>query len=185
MKLVIALRGIPGPSRHYYANRLKKKADELGKSIKIVSADQFFYNLGNNKFYAFDESRLSEAHEFCFKEFMKAIQDNTDIVVIDNSNIESWEIAPYRMYSNVNGYKFKIVEVHTDPSTTTRIQQHMIPPEKTREMQELMQTTLIPEWWERHTTELQPWANEKSIDEEIDKSLKDIKAAANKFKKYE
>ena len=105
---VIILSGVSGSGKSTYAIQLWNGL-EPGTYCKVVSADDFFITADGR--YAFDASKLSEAHGACFRAFLTAIQDPFySLVIVDNTNTTGEEIAPYVLGAQAFGRK---VEIHT------------------------------------------------------------------------
>lgn len=83
MSSVRILRGLPGSGKTYYADR---------QNAYVCSADSYFLVNGT---YKFDVTKLKEAHNQCFSSFMEKILDESRPIIVDNTNINAWEIAPY------------------------------------------------------------------------------------------
>jgi hypothetical protein len=83
----------------------------------VVSADQFFETPNG---YKHDASKLDEAHTDCFKRFLNIFRRFVNVigfssvggdeVIVDNTNIEAFEIAPYYLGAKAYGWDVVIVE---------------------------------------------------------------------------
>ncbi len=73
----------------------------------LASADLYFMGPGGS--YNFDASKLSEAHGACFKEYIEAMQNRTEYIVVDNTNTTAEEIAPYILGAQAFGYEAEIL----------------------------------------------------------------------------
>ena len=80
MKVLYIVRGIPGSGKTTYAEGLGLKHH--------YETDQFW-----GEDYAFDPSRLREAHQWCQDVTETALADGNDVVV-SNTFIRQWEIEP-------------------------------------------------------------------------------------------
>jgi NEDD4-binding protein 2 len=147
MGQVIAMRAIPGSGKSTLAKQLIAKAKSEGKTTLICSADDFFYQLGNGT-YAFDRTRISEAHKYCFKKFIKAISDNIDLIIVDNTNLNAWEVSPYKTYAEAHDYTFGINEVVTNQAEAFKRQQHGVPEGAHARIAENFDNSDIPPWWD-------------------------------------
>lgn len=98
MRITI-LRGISGAGKTTW---IKKHATDAF----VVSADSYFYQAGT---YVFDPSKLQENHERCFREFMDAVLRKEAWIIVDNTNIESWEYAPYVIAGKAYAYEVEIL----------------------------------------------------------------------------
>lgn len=85
-KILIIMRGVPGAGKSYLARQLR------GNGV-VLSTDDFFINYQGQ--YVFDRYRLSEAHEWNQKRADQKVRVGTNPVVIDNTNLEVWEMQPY------------------------------------------------------------------------------------------
>lgn len=104
MPHVTILRGLPASGKSNYACTLADLSNAL-----IVSADQFFMVDG---VYKHNPAQQGEAHLYCWREFKRALDAGVDVVV-DNTNIEAHEIAPYRMEALSRGHTVSIVTMDT------------------------------------------------------------------------
>lgn len=84
MKQLIIMRGLPGSGK-----------STLAKTFGgvICSADQYFTDFFGR--YKFDASKLTEAHEACFRKAEKAMSKGVKKLIVDNTNTRKWEFEPY------------------------------------------------------------------------------------------
>lgn len=106
--LVVVMRGLPGSGKSSFAMALKQQyASE--DTVAILSADGFFEEKGS---FAFDKSKLDDAHDFCRKCFVKELlNERRAAVIVDNTNSK---IADYKFYvekARQTGKRFLIVEM--------------------------------------------------------------------------
>jgi len=106
-KLVILVRGPSGCGKSTHVEFLKRAYlhPRTGKrNIVICSTDNFFIHFagkdGDGKFlyrYAFDPTKLSEAHQDCYGRFLDALKNSNDktVVIVDNTFIKKWEYENY------------------------------------------------------------------------------------------
>lgn len=85
-KILIIMRGVPGSGKSFLARQLR------GHGV-VLSTDDFFINFQGE--YVFDRYRLQEAHEWNQRRADERLRDGTNPVVIDNTNLEIWEMQPY------------------------------------------------------------------------------------------
>lgn len=102
MANVIIMSGLPGSGKSTFAKAMQDKHGHV-----IVSADHYFERDGE---YKFDPSKLSEAHQECFRMFVSALHSGKDVIV-DNTNLSAWEVSPYMMYAEAYNHDVKIVRV--------------------------------------------------------------------------
>ena len=99
MNKVKILSGVSGVGKSTYAKM-------HFPDTAIVSADDFFRKDG---VFKFDPTKIGEAHSDCFKHYITHITSTEDDIVVDNTNCEVWEIAPYILASNAFGYEHEII----------------------------------------------------------------------------
>lgn len=97
---VIILSGLSGSGKSTYANAL---------GGVVCSADDFFVN--DDGKYVFDPAKLQDAHAYCFRSFLEALQGTNETIVVDNTNTRVEEISPYVLASHAFGIEPKIVTV--------------------------------------------------------------------------
>lgn len=54
---------------------------------------------------------MGEAHKECYLNFLAAVNIRIPLVVVDNTNISGYEIAPYYRYADVMGYDVSITKL--------------------------------------------------------------------------
>ena len=97
--MLIVIRGLPGSGKSTLAGKL------VGPS-KVMEADQFFMMGGR---YAFDPSRLGEAHADCQSRVRKALATGTGDVAVANTFTQGWEVAPYIAIAQELGCRVRIL----------------------------------------------------------------------------
>lgn len=121
MKKVYILSGVSGSGKSTLVDRLvaahqpmDKRETEGHKPVhRVVSADHYFIEDG---VYRFDPQKLSEAHGACFRGFIEALQAENDVahayadrlIVVDNTNTTTEEIAPYMLGAQAYGYEAEV-----------------------------------------------------------------------------
>lgn len=93
-KELYLLRGLPGSGK-------STLAESLGG--RHIEADMYFMN---NGIYAFDASKLREAHEWCRKETFRLMATNWSKIIVSNTFTQEWEMEEYIELGN--RYKYKI-----------------------------------------------------------------------------
>ena len=109
---VYLLRGMSGSGKSTFIEKyLKPRFDHL----EVLSADRFFAD--ESGAYNFDAEYLSEAHNACYKSYKEALEAQFErfqnetkyrdmrrsAIVVDNTNLEMYEIAPYFMEAQTIG----------------------------------------------------------------------------------
>ena len=114
MKVTI-LRGISGAGKTTWT-----KANAA--SATIVSADHYFMKDGE---YRFDVQKLQENHNRCFRDFMDAILKQESWIVVDNTNISTWEYSPYVLAAESYGYEVELLTFLCSPELATSRKQQV------------------------------------------------------------
>lgn len=84
----------------------------------ICSADHFFTDKDGN--YDFQPEKIQEAHDYCLKQFLKALFRGDQVIIIDNTNIRVYEWAPYYRMAEVHKYATAIIRFTTPPDICAR-----------------------------------------------------------------
>ncbi|KAF3852110.1 hypothetical protein F7725_005465, partial [Dissostichus mawsoni] len=110
----------------------------LGKHNRggvILSTDNYFTRHGE---YQFDPTALGEAHEWNHKQAKEAFERGANPIIIDNTNMQGWEMKPYVAQALKNVYKVLFREPDTwwksKPRELERRTKHDVPLEKIRRM---------------------------------------------------
>lgn len=102
-RILIILRGLPGSGKSTLALKLKF-------SGVIYTTDDFFIKNGK---YDYDPNYLSEAHEWNKMRTKKALEEGLTPIIIDNTNVEAWEMKPYVLIGKKYNYEIVILEPDT------------------------------------------------------------------------
>lgn len=109
MKFCFVLRGLPGTGKDEIAKflNLDNVAGEIqtGQAV-ILSTDQFFIKDGK---FQFDKTKLKEAHEATWEAFKSAISSDSQVIIINNTNIKKFHYAHYVDYAQRHGYLTSVV----------------------------------------------------------------------------
>lgn len=120
-KVLILMRGLPGSGKTTLAKKI------CGHGV-VLSADDFFYQGGK---YCFDKVRLSEAHEWNKIRTRQCIQEGRSPIIIDNTNVEVWEMMPYVALALRSKYHVCVLEPDTpwkfDPRQLSLRNTHGVP----------------------------------------------------------
>ena len=95
MKQVIILVGASGCGKSTWAQAYIDGVQRLELETKatVVSADHYFTQPDGS--YQFDGSKLATAHAQCKKNFILALQESVDLVIVDNTSTRKWERQDY------------------------------------------------------------------------------------------
>ena len=138
--MIFIMRGIPGSGKSYHAKTLTKRVHY------IVSADQCFVD--NDGVYRFDHTKIGEAHQGCFRSFIRLAQQFDVDVVVDNTNIRLWELSPYVLAGEAHGHAVELVHVRCDVEKAIARNTHGVPEVVIRRMAEQFEAPL-PHWTQR------------------------------------
>uniref|UniRef100_A0A8C8SRE4 NEDD4 binding protein 2 n=1 Tax=Pelusios castaneus TaxID=367368 RepID=A0A8C8SRE4_9SAUR len=132
-QVLILLRGVPGSGKSFLARTLL----EDNPSGIILSTDDYFYKNGQ---YQYDANCLGEAHEWNRKRAKEAFEKRISPIIIDNTNIQAWEMKPYVALSQQYKYKVMFREPDTwwkfKPKELERRNNHGVSKEKIKRMLE-------------------------------------------------
>ncbi|XP_053274383.1 NEDD4-binding protein 2 [Pleuronectes platessa] len=106
-KVLVMLRGAPGSGKSTLANALL----EHNPGGAIFRTDDYFTRPGGE--YHFDPTALGEAHEWNHKRAKEAFERGTNPIIIDNTNMQGWEMRPYVIQALKHGYKVLFREPDT------------------------------------------------------------------------
>ena len=156
---VIAMRSFPGGGKTMHAQRLTEDFRKEGKIVTIFSADDEFIK---NGVYTFNPALLSKAHTNCFVGVVEACQLNStwepdDVVIVDNTNLNAFEISPYAMVAASVSADFKVISVlpTRDVDASGKIafsrQTHGVPEHAHKRMVEQFKKNDVLPWWQHET----------------------------------
>ncbi|NXM29508.1 N4BP2 protein, partial [Oxyruncus cristatus] len=132
-QVLVLLRGVPGSGKSYLARNLLE--DNPGGII--LSTDDYFNKHGQ---YHYDPSCLGEAHDWNRKRAKEAFEMGISPIIIDNTNIQAWEMKPYVTLAQQFKYKVMFREPDTwwkfKPKELERRNIHGVSKEKIKRMLE-------------------------------------------------
>ncbi|NXP16826.1 N4BP2 protein, partial [Scytalopus superciliaris] len=132
-QVLVLLRGVPGSGKSYLARNLLE--DNPGGII--LSTDDYFYKHGQ---YHYDPDCLGEAHDWNRKRAKEAFEMGISPIIIDNTNIQAWEMKPYVTLAQQFKYKVMFREPDTwwkfKPRELERRNIHGVSKEKIKRMLE-------------------------------------------------
>lgn len=135
MKKVTIMRGIPGSGKSTWICN-----NTLGKT---VSADSWF--LREDGSYGFDKEQLPHAHNWCLRQFLAYLYDGVTHIIVDNTNIRVYEIAPFYRLAETFGYNVEIIWLVCDPVKAFQRNIHGVPIELVKSM--AISFEPLPPWW--------------------------------------
>ncbi|NWW72639.1 N4BP2 protein, partial [Climacteris rufus] len=132
-QVLVLLRGVPGSGKSYLARNLLE--DNPGGII--LSTDDYFYKHGQ---YHYDPDCLGEAHDWNRKRAKEAFEMRISPIIIDNTNIQAWEMKPYVTLAQQFKYNVMFREPDTwwkfKPKELERRNIHGVSKEKIKRMLE-------------------------------------------------
>lgn len=137
---VIIMRGLPGAGKSHYVKTLDNPI--------ICSADLSHTTGG---VYKFDPMKKESAHDDCLKQFVNLLDQFAynigRLIVVDNTNLTAWEIAPYYRLAQVYKQPVEIVRIHCTYEESVKYNQHQVPPEQLWKMYQTLLNEKLPPWW--------------------------------------
>lgn len=131
------MRGLPGSGKSTLAKNL---------GGVIFSTDDFFMINGH---YCFDGSKLGIYHKLNQKRTEEAMQRKEPVIVVDNTNIQVWQMKPYVNLADQYGYKVEIKMPDTtwmwDIDKLAQCNTHKVPLEVLQKMKESFQHDIAVE----------------------------------------
>ena len=102
-KILYLMRGLSGSGKSTLAK-------ELGQNGLVLSTDSYFTINGQ---YMFDPEKLPEAHQWTQQKAIEAMKKGISPLVIDNTNVQAWEMKEYTQQGLKYGYKIEVREPNT------------------------------------------------------------------------
>jgi predicted kinase len=138
MKKCIIMRGLPGSGKTLHVRQNCRNAT-------IFSTDDYFIVDGA---YRFDQTKLAEYHNKNLRRFIGYLDQNDyGSVVIDNTNVRLFELAPYYRIAEVFGWDVEIVWIQADIEKCVARNTHGVPEATIRTMANSFEP--IPPWWKQ------------------------------------
>lgn len=113
-RILIIMRGVPGSGKSFLAKKIIDAMygieSQQNYNLHILSTDHFFIQRG---VYVFNKYKLGDAHAWNQNRAREAMSKGTSPIIIDNTNIECFEMGPYVIEGVRNGYIVEVVEPNT------------------------------------------------------------------------
>lgn len=137
---VLIMSGLPGSGKSYYANQIQQRDPQ---STRIISADNWLLDPLKPT-----QEDLKAAHKSCCRAFVWEItNEHLDKVIVDNTNLQAWEIAPYYLMAEAFNHKVSICRILCDPEVAFKCQTHNVPFDKYCQMVVNFKRRDVMPWW--------------------------------------
>ena len=129
-KLMVLMRGLPGSGKTTLAKELK------GPSGIVLSTDDYFCDKHGK--YIYEPSKIGDAHQWNKHRAIQRLKQSRTPIIIDNTNLQAWEMKPYVQLALQYGYDIDILDVDTSWKLSSkelaRRNTHGVPAKKIEEM---------------------------------------------------
>ncbi len=157
-RTLVLMRGIPGSGKSTIARSLAGVHDDhivkdgkhryqygsIGAMGAVLSTDFYFMDSGE---YVFNPAKLGEYHGQNQAACADLMVDGEPVIVIDNTNTQIWEMAPYVEMAKDNGYKVVVVSIpHPPIDVAVTRNSHGVPRAAIERMVKRWESE-IPEGW--------------------------------------
>ncbi|XP_044141265.1 uncharacterized protein LOC122931270 isoform X1 [Bufo gargarizans] len=130
---MVLLRGVPGSGKSTLARTLLLQSPD---GIVLSTDDYFCQDNG----YTYDVKLLGDAHSWNQNRARRALDHRQSPVIIDNTNIQGWEMKPYVQMAVDRGYNIEFLEPDTwwkqDADELEKRNKHRVPRDKISQMLE-------------------------------------------------
>lgn len=116
-RTLYVMRGLPGSGKSTRAEAIAAAHRSHG-TVAVLSTDQYWMRAG---VYAFDATKLPDAHAWNYRRAVQAMDEKTDVVVIDNTNILRRHFSNYIEAARQRGYAVEEVVIGTFDSEFVRV----------------------------------------------------------------
>ncbi|CAH1963045.1 unnamed protein product [Acanthoscelides obtectus] len=140
-KVLVLMRGLPGSGKSTLAKKILESTigyDET-RTVHLLSTDDYFRT---NKLgvYNYDATKIESAHGWNQNRAFQSMSRGFSPVIIDNTNVQMWEMKPYATMATDYGYIIEILEADThwcfDDKELSKRNTHGVPRAKIRDMLE-------------------------------------------------
>lgn len=159
--LALIMRGAPGSGKSNVVTAVKAAMAERKRLVAVASADA--HRMVDGK-YVFDRDKNDDVHAACLRDFIHSAtvgdrygHDN-DVIICDNTNVNTAEIAPYWAVARAYGWFPLIVYVEADPVVAAARNTHGVPAAKVQDMADRIQRFKLPGVYRQVTVRTTPTA---------------------------
>ena len=139
MRKVWIMRGIPGCGKDtFIKNFLMERYSPV-----VLCADDFHMRDGK---YNWRPENAKAAHDQVLKQFVTLTQGHAaNCIVVNNTNIRMFEIAPYYRLAEAFHYEVEIIQFLCHPALGTKRNVHNVPSATIEQMARNIEP--LPTWW--------------------------------------
>ena len=140
--MIRLMQAVPGSGKSTIAGRLAREFVEQEGAMKyadIYSADDYHLDAAGNYNWKFENA--AAAHAWCFRCFMETLEGSSEdtkpkntLLIVDNTNTQLWEIAPYLTVGEYYGHEVIVTRVLCDLEVAIARQIHNVPEKTIRAM---------------------------------------------------
>ena len=125
-KTVIINRAVPGTGKTTISRCITNALTDAGLTVRNHSSDEFFMQDGR---YCFDIEKLHTYHDLNLAYFRRDLENGTDVVICDNTNIKPWHAEPYTDLARQYGYQVVFLNM-TPRELSKHVQSQIVTAEK-------------------------------------------------------
>jgi NEDD4-binding protein 2 len=148
---LVLMQGIPGSGKSTVARMLAREYNPNRENL-IYSTDEFWYEVPVDEIdgvplYNYDPARRAEAHRWNQQRVVQAMQQGIAYIIVDNTNIQRWQVQPYLALAQIFDYEVQVVRVQVPVEVAiernaARSADRQVPEEVIRQMADEMEDLL-------------------------------------------